>query len=309
MKESQNASYEGNIKKIRRNAGNWLVKHPNLWVNPMSVRSILRALSGIIRIYPDFIVIGGQKCGTTALSKYMLEHPAIKPALWKEVNFFDKQFQRGLIWYRANFPTIFHKFFSKFILRENFLCGDSTPYYLFHPLAAKRISETLPKIKLIVLLRDPVVRAYSHYNMEVRLGFENLSFEDALKNENERLRGEKEKMIDDENFNSLEYQTHSYLSRGIYVEQLKNWMKYFSKDQLLILQTEEFEKEPSKIINLVFKFLNLPNYEIKNPKKENVGEYKKMTNDTKKFLIEYFKPYNQELYEFLGRDFHWEENY
>jgi len=296
-------------KTIRQLASSWLVKHPNLWVHPMSVRSILRALTGIVRIYPDFIIIGGQKCGTTALSKYMLEHPAIKPALWKEVNFFDKQFQRGLIWYRANFPTIFQKFFLKYILRRDFHCGDATPYYLFHPLAAKRISETLPQIKLIVLLRDPVERAYSHYNMEVRLGFENLSFEDAMKKENERLGGETEKMISNESFNSLEYQTHSYLSRGIYIEQLKNWTKYFSKDQLLILQTEEFEKEPSKITNQVFKFLNLPNFEIKNPKKENVGEYKEMTNDTKKFLIEYFKPYNQELYEFLGRDFHWEENY
>ena len=114
-------------------------------------------------------------------------------------------------------------------MKKKFLTGEATPTYLHHPLTAKRISELLPNIKLIILLRNPIDRAYSHYQMEKRLGYEELTFEEAINFETSRLEGESEKMFKDPNYYSYERQIYSYLTSGIYVDQLKLWMNYFSK--------------------------------------------------------------------------------
>jgi hypothetical protein len=291
--------------KFGKFVGSLLKEHPKLWVNPMSVHSIFRALTGSLRVLPNFIIIGAAKCGTTSLFNYMTQHPNIYPALWKEIYFFDRYFTRESQWYRANFPTKFYKSLINF-KNKKFITGEATPTYIHHPLVPQRIFETIPDVKLIVLLRNPIDRAYSHHQMEVSLGFEDLPFEEAINREPERLEGEKEKMLEDHNYFSYKRQMYSYLSSGIYVEQLRLWMKIFSKDKFLIIKTEDFSEKPKEILKQVFTFLDIQQYELPTYEKFNLGKYSGMTEQIKKRLINYYKPHNAELYKFLGRNFNWD---
>ena len=145
-------------------------------------RFLSRLASGHMRSLPDFIMIGGMKCGTTSLFQYLQQHPGVSRVYVEEVHFFDLHYGRGLNWYRAHFPVKGKG--------EATICGDDSPYYIFHPLVPARVREDVPGAKLIALLRNPVDRAYSHYHHELRRGREDLSFEKALDREEERLEGE-----------------------------------------------------------------------------------------------------------------------
>jgi len=166
----------------------------------------------------DFLIIGAQRCGTTSLYSYMVLHPQISSAKNKEVHYFDIFFYKGLDWYLSQFPSLSSN-------NKNLITGESSPYYIFHPLAAKRIFKIIPKVKLIVLLRNPVERAYSHYHHIVKLGHESLTIEEAIKSEKERLDGETEKILSGEF--SFNHQHYSYLARGIYVDQLIQYFELF----------------------------------------------------------------------------------
>lgn len=244
---------------------------------------------------PDFIIIGAQKCGTTSLYQYLIQHPQVVPASQKEVHFFDLNFAQGVDWYRQQFKPI----------SQGFITGEASPYYIFHPLVAKRIYKLFPQVKLIALLRNPVERAISHYYHEVRLGCEKLGLLDAIAQEPARLKGETPKMLADETYYSYNHQHYTYLSRGIYVEQLKHWMQFFPKEQLLVLPSEELYNQPNQVLNQVLEFLQLPSYQLTQYDKYNSGEYPAVTPEIRQQLQTYFQPYNQQLEELLGVKFPW----
>lgn len=254
---------------------------------------------------PHFIIIGGQRCGTTSLYEYLKKHPCIFSALVREVHFFDDNFAKGVSWYRAHFPTLLYRNYIKSIRKQDFVTGEASPYYLFHPHAPKRVHETIPRVKLIVLLRDPIDRAYSHYHHEVRLGFENLSFKEAIKKERERLRGQLEKIANNDNYVSFNHNHYSYVSRGIYVDQLKIWMRFFPRKQILILKSEDLFDNPSRNFDSVTDFLQLPKWQLKEYRKYHVGHYTKMGATIRKQLLDFFEPHNQRLFDYLKMDFGW----
>jgi len=247
----------------------------------------------------DFIIIGAQRCGITSLYNYLISHPNVSPALNNEVHFFDIHYNKGIDWYWKQFPLLQEKPNSD----EKSLTGESTPYYLFHPLAAKRIFKHLPKIKLILQLRNPVDRAYSHYNHAVRVGNESLSFDEAIKQEPERLRNEEEKIYQDQY--SFNHQKLSYLSRGAYAEQLERYLELFKKEQMLILKSEDFFASPQQILNRVFSFLGISNFQLRDYEKFNFGNNPPLNEKTRDFLTEYFRPHNERLSKLLGLDFGW----
>jgi hypothetical protein len=170
---------------------------------------------------PDFIIIGAQRCGTTSLYNYLTQHPLILSALRKEVHYFDNNFHKGVSWYQAFFPLIsLRNGYAKILSIDNsHLTGEATPYYLFHPLTPKRIAGLLPQVKLIVILRNPVDRAYSHFLHATRMGFETLSFKEAIAREAERVAAEEARLLDDQSYYSFEHQRFSYIHRGIYHRQ------------------------------------------------------------------------------------------
>jgi Sulfotransferase domain len=250
---------------------------------------------------PDFLIIGAQKGGTTFLYNLLRRHPHFKAAVRKEIHFFDTpNFRRGVDWYRSHFPRQQqengHKVFT----------GEASPYYLFHPHAARRVADTIPQAKLIALLRNPIDRAYSDYQHTFRQGYETLGFNEALDLEEERLRGEKQKILADESYRSTNYRRYSYLTRGIYVDQLKEWHRYFEPKQLLILKSEDFFACPSETLELVLKFLGLPEQDFKLEGRRNEGNYSEpMDSETRRWLKEYYEPHNRRLYEYLDVDFGW----
>lgn len=244
---------------------------------------------------PDFLIIGTQKGGTTSLYNYLIQHPKIAPAAQKEIHFFDLNFNQGLNWYNSQFP----------ITTGGEISGEASPYYMFHPLVPKRVKTLFPQVKLIVILRDPVARAWSHYNHEVRLGFEELSFEEAIAREPERLDREVEKMLADETYYSYNHQHYTYLSRGIYVDTLKAWMEFFPRDRFLILKSEDFYANPAQTLAQTLAFLGLSFTEIAEYPRYNAGDYTDIPPAMRKELAHYFLPHNQRLSEYLKVNFDW----
>ena len=186
------------------------------------------------------------------------------------------------------------------------ITGESTADYIRHPIVAKRIYSLLPNVKIIILLRNPVDRAYSEYNMNVKWNLEKLSFEEAIEKENEILKGGIDRILIDKHYKHYKFNQFFYLLRGIYINQIKFWFRYFPKEQILILKSEDFNNNPPSILKVVFKFLELPNWRLFEYKKWNKGNYHKMDDKTRNWLINYYKPYNKRLYEFLGRNFNWD---
>jgi len=265
-----------------------------------------------MRLVPDFMIIGAQKAGTTSLYNYLSAHPSIAPIYIKEPHFFDLYFNKGFLWYRSHFPTIAQKYYVNHFQKRAFITGEASPYYLPHPLAPTRVAMTLPKVKLILVLRNPIDRAYSQYQHQVRQpGVEPLSFEEALDLEEERLAGEEQKMLENKNYISFNHRHYSYLTRGRYIDQILIWMKFFPKDQFLILRSEDLYSNPAAVLEGTFAFLHVPHVALKEQREGyrqyNKASYDKMNPATRQHLIEYFKPHNARLYEFLGRDFGWDK--
>jgi hypothetical protein len=253
---------------------------------------------------PDFLIIGTEKGGTTFLYWTLCQHPYVEPAAEKELHFFDtrKWFKRGVGWYRSQFPAPAWRAGRKVIT------GEASPYYLFHPSSARRASVTVPDVKLIALLRNPVDRAYSAYNHKVAAGQEPLSFEEALAEEDERTAGEMEKMLSDESYYSRSVRVHAYRSRGIYVDQLQRWHKHFGPEQLLVLRSEDLFADPVATMDVVEEFLELPKFDIdiaSLTKKRNSRTFRPMDPATRQRLEQFYKPHNRRLYEYLGVDFDW----
>ncbi|MFQ5812214.1 MAG: sulfotransferase domain-containing protein [Anaerolineae bacterium] len=262
-----------------------------------------RTLTAQYRLLPDFIIIGAHKGGTTSLYNYLIAHPCIAPALRKEVHFFDENFGKGTIWYRAHFPSLVSKYYATRVRRQKFITGEATPYYIWHPVVPQRLSQTLPRAKLIAVLRNPVDRAYSQYHHQVRCGDETLSFEDALAGEAEILARDTEKILQNDYYSFKHY---SYLSRGIYIGQLEAWGRFFSREQMLVLKSEELAADPQATVRQVWEFLELPAWELKKPREDHKADYPEMSTNTRKRLIEFFRPHNKRLYEFLGVNFRWD---
>jgi Sulfotransferase domain len=271
-----------------------------------------RGITSPIRLLPDFLIIGAQRGGTTSLFHYLEAHPCIKPAVNKDLHFFDRKYSKGLAWYRGHFPTRVEQYYAQKIRRRAFVTGEASPSYMFHPHTPRRVAQAMPRVKLIVLLRNPVSRAYSQYHHAVELGHETLSFEEAIKGEEERTAREQEKMLRDEHYYSEEFKHRSYLSKGIYVEQLQTWMSLFPREQFLILKSEDFYADPAAAFKQVLAFLNLPEIELELEKQSfkpyNNNIYPaRMDAAMRKRLIEYFEPHNARLYNFLGVNFGWDK--
>ena len=287
-------------EKIRSYLTRWperALPIPDIWYRDLTAKK---------RILPSFIIIGAQRCGTTSLYDYLSHHPQIIPSPVKELFYFDDYYTRPIEWYKSFFPTKKEQEKLEKDLVASVITGEASPSYFFHPYAAKRIKETLPQIKLILVLRDPIERAYSHYNHIKRLNREPLSFEEAIEKEQERITPDIEKLAKDEFYKADQRRDYSYLTRGYYAKQLKEWFKHFPKEQLLIVQSEEFYKNTPKVYNEIVEYLGLNSYTLPTFEAKNALKYAKMAPETKEKLKAYFAPKNEELYELLGKRFDWQ---
>lgn len=259
-----------------------------------------RLASAPFRGLPDFLVIGTQRGGTTSLYNALIQHPLVRGSSHKEVHYFDLNHAKGPMWYQSHFPLMCGR-----PRGATLVTGEASPYYLFHPCAAERVQELLPNVKLIALLRNPVDRAISHYHYMVRLGREPLTLDDAVAREPYRLAGEADRIRADPHYHSMNHRRYSYLSRGLYLNQILDWTKHFSRHQLLVLDSETFFQKPGTGLNKVFAFLELDAFDRVQWHRDNRGHYPETAQSTRRKLQGFFEEPNFALYDYLDVDYGW----
>ena len=168
------------------------------------------------------------------------------------------------------------------------------------------MAKVIPQARLIALLRNPVDRAYSDYQQVVRKGRETRTFKEAIRMEEARppVRGAATSKRKDRA--GLDSASRGYLSKGIYVDQLLRWSRFFGDEQMLVLKSEDFFERPAHTLGVVLDFLELPQWEPPAWEVRNKGDYEqKMDPEVRRWLEEYFEVHNRRLYEYLGVDFGW----
>ena len=265
---------------------------------------LLRRLTGGMRTLPDFLILGAQKAGTTTVYDNLVRHPAVAPCDIKEVHFFDRNWNRGQNWYRGHFPMERERARARAAGQAR-LTGEGSPYYLFHPHVPGRVKALCPHARLIVVLRNPVERAYSHYQHEKRKGREPLDFEAAIAAEADRLLSETARLQSDPSYQSFAHQHYSYQARGHYAEQLEAWFYLFPREQFIILESSDLNHRFSETFARLYQFLGLPAHDLPQPRRSNVGSYEKMSDAARDHLTAYFRPHNQRLEDLLQRKFDW----
>jgi hypothetical protein len=259
---------------------------------------------------PDFLIIGTKRGGTTSLWHYLVQHPLVFrlfPA-WngKSPHYFEENWYRGHRWYRSHFPTARARAWRERRHRGPSRCGEASPLYMFHPLVAQRVRETLPGVKLLVLLRDPVERAYSHWKERRTQGTEPLDFAAALAAEPERTAGEREAMLADPGYFSQAWDWYTYRARGRYLEHLEPWLDRFDPSQLLILSSERLYRDPHSVYATVLDFLDLPPWRGVRFDVHNDRPSAPMDPAIRAELAGYYRPHNQDLQRRLGMAFDWD---
>lgn len=268
-----------------------------------SPRLLYRNMTAAVRELPNMLIVGAQKAGTTSLFGYLEQHPQCATSSAKEVHYFDNNYYRGEAWYRSFFPIVAG---AKQAAKTR-ITFESSPYYQFEPRVPARIQSLLPEVKLIFLLRNPVSRAYSHYQHNWMRRREPLSFAEALNAEPERLAGEEQRMLADPSYRSHAHQHSSYLARGVYADQLVHWQRYFAPEQMLVLQSERLFRAPQETFTQVLEFLGLDSWRPPAFENLNQGRYKDpLAPELRAQLAAYFAPHNERLYELLGERYDWQ---
>jgi hypothetical protein len=257
------------------------------------------------RTLPDFLVLSAGRCGSTSLHASLCAHPQVLPPAHKEVHFFDRNYLKGIEFYRRLFPLEVHRRMQARRVGDPVLSGEATTYYLLHPAVPGRAYAAIPDAKLVAILRDPIDRAYSHYQLSVRYGFEDLSFEEALDAEPERLAGAEERLLADPAFDHEAHRVNSYVARGMYLDQLLRWERLYGPDRLLFVRSEDYFAEPERILRRVTDFLGLRPHPGPLPAPRNVASYDTMKPETRGRLQAVFAEPNRRLEEHLGRELHW----
>jgi Sulfotransferase domain len=272
-----------------------------------SVSVTVGRLTHQARMLPGFLIVGGQRCGTTSMYRALSQHPVVlKAVLHKGVHYFDENYGRGIGWYQAHFPLRAHARWSGRSAAAAGVTFESSPYYMFHPLAAQRICRDLPGVKLLVLIRDPVERAYSAHAHELGRGYETEPFERALELEPARLQGEAERMAADPAYLSYSHQHHAYRARGQYVEQLERLEQSFGRDRIHVVDSSAFWADPKPYFDAAQDFLGLPHCGDIAFDRHNARPRAPMSETLRNELNEHFRPYDELLAHWLGEKPSWQ---
>jgi predicted DCC family thiol-disulfide oxidoreductase YuxK len=251
------------------------------------------------RPLPDFLVIGGQRCGTTSLFRALMGHPQIRrPVMHKGVNYFDLNYSRGQAWYRGHFPIR--------RAEDRTRVFDSSGYYMFHPMAAERIARDLPKVKVVAMVRDPVERAYSAYKHELARGFEwEKSFGRALELEDARLDREVEKIRADPAYYSFNHRHHAYRGRGEYADLLEPFVAGLGAENVLLIESERFFATPEPEFRRITAFLGIDDRMPDRFDRYNARPGASLDDSLREELAQYYAPHDAALEKLLGHQPVW----
>ena len=273
-----------------------------------SRRAIGRVLSPVLAtvrrhqgMVPGYLVVGTKRGGSTSIAHWISQHPEVAPCLSnKGTHYFDVNHARGWGWYRSRFPAA---------TQQHRLTGEASPYYMFHPLAPERIAAELPGVKLIVSLREPVARAWSHHQYETQQGYEDKTFAEALALEDERLAGQVERLRSDPTYESYAHRHHAYLRRGHYAEQLERLYELFDPAQVLVLQSESMFTDPHGQLDRVWAHLGLAPVELDGlDRLKATHRPLDIEAGLARELAEHYRPWNDRLAQLPGVGFTWQDN-
>lgn len=251
------------------------------------------------RALPDFLIIGAMKCATTSLHGYLCQHPGVLPASKKEVHYFDSNYAKGLDWYRTHFPL------QTDLQAKGAITFEASPSYLFHPHCARRIHETLPRVRLVAVLRDPVERAFSHYRHMARSGREPRPFLEAA-SDLAPIEAEMRRMAADPDSGYSPFHIEkSYLARGHYREQIDAYLHYFPRAALHIVILDDLMRDGAAEMDRLCDFLALPRFRFDLSDRRNVSEPAAVAPGERAALRDHFAPHNAALYALLQRDLGW----
>ncbi|WP_203709699.1 sulfotransferase domain-containing protein, partial [Actinoplanes digitatis] len=244
-----------------------------------------------------------------SLWRYLIQHPLV-PRLFpawntKTSHYFEENWPRGEAWYRSHFPTERQRAALERKHGAPPKVGEAAPLYMFHPLVPARVAELMPRARMIVLLRDPVERAYSHWKERRTEGVEPLDFAAALAAEESRTAGERDRLLADENYHSEAYDWYSYRARGRYLEHLTPWLDHFDRGQLLFVASEALYREPAATYARILDFIGLPPYELPAYDVFNDRPSAGMDDAVRAELTAYYRPHNAALADRLGMSFDW----
>lgn len=257
------------------------------------------------RIEPSFIMVGASRAGTTSLFRALSQHPAVlRPAVNKGVRYFDLNYDKSWDWYRGHFPlerTARHR-------AEGFgtpAAFEASGYYVFHPVAVARIAERLPNVKLVAMFRDPVERAFSAWKHESARGFEWESFESALDLEDERMIGEVDRMARNPGYESYSHRHHSHRQRGEYALQLDRMWAALPREQVMVIQSENFFSQPETEFAQLVDFLGLTSFRPGSFDRHNARPSSPMSSSVRRRLEDHYAPFNHRLEAMLGQPLRW----
>jgi hypothetical protein len=258
------------------------------------------------RMLPGFLILGAERCGTTSMFHILRQHPAVFTGTLprKEMHYFDHKYGLGLGWYQCHFPLIPR---ARLAARGagGAVAFEATPNYMYHPLAPERISRDLPGVRLIVMVRDPVERAYSDYSHQVGFGNETEPFERALELEDIRLQGEVERIITTPGYYSFEHSHHSYRARGHYADQLERLERLFGRERIHVVDDGEFFAAPGPTYDRVLEFLGLPHRGYPDFTPQNTRSRSPLPGSVQAALEEHFRPHDERLTAWLGKEPSW----
>lgn len=258
------------------------------------------------RMLPSFLMIGAERSGTTSMFHVLRQHPALFSSTLprKEVHYFDHKYNLGLGWYQCHFPLIPR---ARFTARGagDPVAFEATPNYMFHPLAAERIQHDLPGARLLVMVRDPVERAYSAHAHQVGFGFETESFERAMELEDTRLQGEAERLAADPAYYSFSHCHYTYRARGYYADQLEKLERVFGRDRIHVVDSGDFFTSPGPVYDQVLDFLGVPHRGYPEFTPRNARPRSPMPGTVRGSLEEHFGPHDERLTAWLGHEPSW----
>jgi hypothetical protein len=258
------------------------------------------------RMTPSFLIVGAQRCGTTSMYKTLSQHPMVLPAvLHKGAHYFDTGYGHGPAWYRGHFPLLATARRAAPAPDRLPVTGESSPYYMFHPLAGERIAADLPGVRLLVLLRDPVERAYSAHTHESARGFETEPFERALELEPVRLAGEEARLVADPAYQSHSHQHHAYVTRGRYADQLRRLEGLVGRDRIHVVDSQRFFTDPEPVFADVVDFLGIGTADGIAFEKHNARPRSPMPDSLRRALEDQLADSDAELEKWLGAPPSW----
>jgi Sulfotransferase domain len=259
----------------------------------------LRIATSRFRHLPTTVIVGVKRAGTRRLYANLLTHPQCFAAVEKEIDYFSQHPDRSLAWYRSRFPL------RRRIVRRGGQVLEVSPSYLPTPRALRRMKVVLPDARVIVVLRDPVSRAFAHYQHEKTRYVESRGFEEAVAEElrNNAIPAKRGVALAENAKPML-----GYVSRGYYALQLEQLLKVYTRNRVLVIDAESMTDDMSAVCERVFDFMGLESFDV-GSSKTTKGENYRETIDPRvaQRLREHFRPHDEMLQELLGQSFGWME--